>query len=278
MFHVRSVITFFRQIIWILLLVPGSGYAQLPEFPYKLSKRDFVLAPVSIAVYLTAEPLSARDHNLSVNEISALDRGQINRFDRNATYHWNRTADQFSNVVNNTMHYAPLILIIPQLKSKKLNNAISLAVMYGEVFLLTKGVTGITKSLVGRTRPYLYNTNFTPEERYHFQGNEAPTASTSFFSGHSSSSFAFAVLLSKTFTDIYGQGTWSRIIWVTSMSLASATAICRVAAGEHFPTDVITGALVGSAIGYVVPELHKINSEKLSLSVLPGYFSITYRL
>ena len=33
----------------------------------------------------------------------------------------------------------------------------------------------------------------------------------------------------------------------------------RVAAGEHFPTDVLVGAALGSAIGWLVPTIHPIN-------------------
>ena len=31
----------------------------------------------------------------------------------------------------------------------------------------------------------------------------------------------------------------------------------RVRAGQHFPTDVIMGALVGAGIGVLVPHLHR---------------------
>jgi hypothetical protein len=40
---------------------------------------------------------------------------------------------------------------------------------------------------------------------------------------------------------------WVAPVWVLGMTLASTTAIARVAAGKHFWTDVIVGAAVGSA-------------------------------
>jgi membrane-associated phospholipid phosphatase len=33
----------------------------------------------------------------------------------------------------------------------------------------------------------------------------------------------------------------------------------RVAAGQHFPTDIVVGAALGSAIGWLVPTIHPIN-------------------
>jgi hypothetical protein len=272
----RSARAFTLSLICALSFLQSQ--AQENEFPYKRSKKDLILIPTGILSFITAEHLSnERDHNLTMDEISSLDRMDVNRFDRNATYHRNTSADGFSDVVNKVMPLAPMALAIPQLANKKWDNTATLGIMYIEVFLFTKGLTGITKSLVGRTRPYLYNTSFTVEERFNLQSNGAPVASTSFFSGHSSSTFAFAVFLSKTYTDIYGKGTWSKIIWCTSLTLASATAYSRVAAGEHFPTDVIVGAMVGSAIGYVIPVLHKVNPEKLSLQVLPNCFSVVYK-
>ena len=270
---------FYKSIqLYIFLFSALSMSAQSIEFPYSRSKKDLYLIPIGIAAYVTEQHMGKRDHNLTLEEITLLNRNDINRFDRNATYHWNRSADKFSDVLYKTAPFLPMTLAIPQLKNKNWDNTVTLGVMYIEVFLFTKGITGITKSLVGRTRPYLYNTAFTPEERLNFQGNEAPKASTSFFSGHSSGTFAFAVLFSKTYTDIYGKGTWSTVIWGTSLTLATLTAVSRVAAGEHFPTDVFVGAVVGSAIGYGIPALHKLNSQKLSLNIFPGYLRIAYTL
>ncbi len=255
-----------------------QSLAQEHDFPYKKSKKDFVIAPLSIITNLTSDYLARENnHNLTVEEITLLNRTDENRLDRNATYFWNRSADDFSNVIFKTLPFVPIALTIPQVINKKWDNASTIGVMYFEVFFFTKGITGITKSITGRTRPYLYNTSFTPEERYNFQENGAPIGNTSFFSGHTSATFAAAVFLSKTYTDIYGKGTWSKIIWCTSLTLASATAYCRVASGEHFPTDVIVGAMVGSAIGYAIPVLHKVNPEKLTVSILPNYFSVCYK-
>jgi membrane-associated phospholipid phosphatase len=264
---------------FILFLVVSSVTvnAQPREFPYHRNTMDFVLLPIGITTFITSEYLSAkRDNSLSINEIEALDRTNIHGFDRSATYNWSPAAADFSDVPFRTMPFLPIVLGIPLAKNKQWNNALTLGLIYTEVFLLTKGITGITKSITSRTRPYLYNTAYSAEQRFTFQDETAPN--TSFFSGHSSATFAFAVLLSKTYTDLYGKNTWSKVIWGTSLSLAGATAYARVAAGVHFPTDVLVGAVVGSAIGYLIPELHKRKTEKLSLTIFPGYFSAVYTL
>jgi membrane-associated phospholipid phosphatase len=249
------------------------------SFPYQRNKKDFVLLPVGILTEVSNELLGRKkDHNLSLSEIENLKKANINGFDRGATYNWSTSAQDFSDVPFKVMPLLPIALFIPQVKNKNWDNTFTLGLMYVETFLFTKGITGITKSLVGRTRPYLYNTSFTAEERFLLQGNDGPTASTSFFSGHSSTVFASAVFLSKTFADIYGKSVWSKLIWGSTLTLATATAYARVKGGVHFPTDVIVGAVAGSAIGYAIPALHKKKTNDLSISVIPNGISISLKL
>jgi membrane-associated phospholipid phosphatase len=265
-------------IVTIIILCQQKPYAQDREFPYSRSKTDWAILSVSLASTITSEfLLDERKNNLSVTEIGSLKRSSVNQFDRNATYNWSTSAGNFSDVPYRVMPFLPMALGIPLAANKKWDDAFTLGLIYTEVFFFTKGITGIIKTLAGRTRPYLYNTNFTPEERFALQ-QDAPTATTSFFSGHSSVTFAFAVLLSKTYTDIYGKNIWSKIIWVTSLSAATATAWARVEAGVHYPTDVIAGALIGSAIGYFIPEFHKTKNRKISVIINPAQFKVAYKL
>jgi membrane-associated phospholipid phosphatase len=264
--------------IIIPILCIATAHAQEKEFPYSRSKTDWVILSLSVGSTLTSEfLLDTRDNKLSIPEIEDLKRSSVNKFDRNATYNWSTSAGNFSDVPYRIMPFLPMALGVPLVKNKKWNNAFTLGLIYSEVFFFTKGVTGITKTVAGRTRPYLYNTSFTPEERFLLQ-QDAPAAMSSFFSGHSSVTFAFAVLLSKTYTDIYGKNSWSKLIWITSLSAATATAWARVEAGVHYPTDVIAGAIIGSVIGYVIPELHKTKNRKLSMVINSNQFMIAYNL
>jgi len=56
---------------------------------------------------------------------------------------------------------------------------------------------------------------------------------------------------------------------------ASATAILRVAAAQHFPSDVLVGAVVGSGISYVICKYHQ--NMKLKLSFGFNSVEISYR-
>jgi membrane-associated phospholipid phosphatase len=267
-----------RLLFVSLLFISLNVSKAQSSFPYKITKKDWLIAPISAATLITGKLLGKKDFNLKCEEIQDLNRQTINAFDRGATYNWSTSAQQFSDITEQTLRFAPLLYMIPIVKNKTWNNGVALGLMYAEVLVLNTGITGITKSLTKRIRPYLYNSSFTAEERFNFQGDEAPEAKTSFFSGHTSTAFSSAVFLSKTFTDIYGKTTFSKVIWVGSLSLATATAIARVEAGVHFPTDVIVGAVAGSAIGYFIPVLHKATHEKFSFTVFPNQIYVVYKL
>lgn len=78
--------------------------------------------------------------------------------------------------------------------------------------------------------------------------------------------------------DIYGKSTLSYIVWGTSLTAASIGSYCRYKSGEHYPSDVLVGALFGTAIGYTIPVLHKKSkSELFNFSVVPGSFYLSLK-
>ena len=173
---------------------------------------------------------------------------------------------------------SPSILLLNEGIKKEWKNSLTYGVMYFEVVLVTSGLTDLTKSIALRKRPYLYNTNISLAEREKMIAEN--NVFNSFFSGHTSLAFATAVFLSKTYTAIYGKTVVSKIIWATSLALASTTGYLRYKSGHHYPTDVIAGAFVGSAIGYFIPVLHTKNSKtkNLSYSITGTSFRLTYIL
>lgn len=261
-----------------IFLFTSNSYAETTEkkFPYSMSKRDFLLAPLGLAMNIGAGIADDNvSFNISIDEIKELNRYDINKLDRIATHNWDPEAGKVSDVFYKAMPIIAPTIVLPHLLQKEWTEAATISLMYIEVYWYTKSLTLFSKSISQRIRPYLYNTSLTPDQRFSFQGNEAPSASTSFFSGHTSATFASAVFMSKVFQDIHGKGKWSRIIWGTSISAAVVTAFARVKSGEHYPTDVLAGALVGSAVGYFIPHLHK--KKRVQLSTAPGAVFISYR-
>jgi membrane-associated phospholipid phosphatase len=102
-------------------------------------------------------------------------------------------------------------------------------------------LTHAAKFIFGRERPYSYfNTN----------GPGFPQNNLSFFSGHSS--FSYAVVTSSSYLLQKAHPAYSGLIWSSGLLLASTTAYMRVAADRHYMSDILTGMVIGSAIGYLV--------------------------
>ncbi len=151
------------------------------------------------------------------------------------------------------------------------------AVMYAESVSLTETLTDITKIAVRRPRPIDYidcptgNTNPSCTSSTDFQ--------LSFFSGHAST----VASIGATATYLaFQRAPHTPRPWITlaaSVLLTTFVSYERVRAGQHFPTDVIAGAMAGAAVGILIPHLHKHQQEAppvwIGLAPSPGGGSFT---
>ncbi|MCU1283111.1 MAG: phosphoesterase PA-phosphatase related protein [bacterium] len=112
-------------------------------------------------------------------------------------------------------------------------------------------IQDIVRRAVRRPRPFLYTPGVYPTER------DNADAGFSFYSGHTSFAFALAVSCSYTFTLRHPHSKWRYAVWPALMAIASIEPVLRVYSGDHFPTDVIVGAIAGSAIGLFFPAVHR---------------------
>ena len=118
-----------------------------------------------------------------------------------------------------------------------------------EALVLTNGLTQLAKYTVARARPYV---RLQREQSRDFVAGHDDHLS--FFSGHTSSTFALAVAAGTTAS--LREQRMQAVVWPVGLTLASLTGYLRMAAHRHYFTDVLTGALVGSLVGVLVPFLH----------------------
>jgi membrane-associated phospholipid phosphatase len=151
------------------------------------------------------------------------------------------------------------------LKSRHLRGWGRDVVVLLETFAVNYAATNLVKIAVQRPRPYSYD----PDSRV--GDPQAGDARLSFFSGHSSTSFAMAAAYASLFQARHPRSRWVAPVWVLGLSLASTVAVARVEAGKHFWTDVIVGAVAGTSIGVLVPALHRSErlGERLALRLAP---------
>jgi membrane-associated phospholipid phosphatase len=174
---------------------------------------------------------------------------EINAFDRSAAYNWSRPAALGSDVLMYGAIAAPTLLLLDKNIRKDYGKV---GVIWAQTMALNTGLTNITKVLVKRTRPYVYNPN-TPEH-YKLERD----ARYSFFSGHTSVTASMSFMTAKIFSD-YNPGSKALpYVWTTAAVVPATVAFLRWRAGKHYASDVIVGYLTGAAVGFLVPHLHKI--------------------
>ncbi len=113
---------------------------------------------------------------------------------------------------------------------------------------LTANITQTVKMLALRNRPYTQAPGFVSTKTDdHF----------SFFSGHSAitaTAAATAILMALNQPNM---STWGKAAAYSAGGLALTTAILRIDAGKHYPSDVVTGILVGVAVAVINTKLHE---------------------
>ena len=241
------------QITFIGFLIVSSlflsPYTINAQSPYSLDvNEEVVIFGGGLAFGIVDRELIKRTVPLTIEELSILSRENVNSFDRSATYNWSPSAADLSDILLLTSVLSPLLLFS---SSAVWDDGGTYTVMYLENVIWSFSLSHLAKGTITRYRPYVYNDEVPEEEKL------GPDATLSFFSGHSTHAFSSAVFLSTTFANYNPDSSLKPYVWGTSLLLAAAVGYLRFDAGMHYPTDILTGAIVGSAIGFLIPLIHE---------------------
>lgn len=130
------------------------------------------------------------------------------------------------------------------------NEWLTLGTMYTETLLFAYGIKEWTKLLVYRARPYMYFDGY-PQDKV-----DDGDWNCSFPSGHTTFAFAGAAFTTMVFCQCFPESKWRYAVAGGAFGLAAATGALRMASGNHFLTDVLVGAVIGTACGFAVPYMH----------------------
>jgi len=235
------------------------GLNALHSIPFVLTgQKDLPILCAGIAFAGAAFAVENSIEPLTEDEVNGLSRNSVNRFDRNATYHYSKSIDNFSDIAAYCILATPLSLLTDR---KIRETAKTFLVMYTETVMLAYALPSIGKGFFKRPRPYVYNPAIPLDKKL------SRDARVSFFSRHTTFAFASACFMSTVYGSYNRGSKLTPLVWAGGLGAASAVGSFRFAAGAHFPTDILTGALAGTLIGCGVPYLHKSTNASARLSL-----------
>ncbi|PHI18443.1 hypothetical protein CEQ90_18000 [Lewinellaceae bacterium SD302] len=238
-------------LITLLLASSATGQEQLSDGPYHISfGREVIFGGTAVVsgglAIILQNNLDRNQPFLSELNVAAYE--QINGFDRLGSIESMGNARKFSDYSLYTSVALPALLFTNE---RMRGDFTTIGLLYLESLTITAGLTSLSKSAFARPRPYVYGPEWNPEDPLK-SGDRA-----AFVSGHTSLTATGAFFFARVLSDYYPDSKLKPYAWGLAVTLPALTGYLRVKGGRHYPTDVIGGYLLGAAVGYFVPVLHR---------------------
>ncbi len=148
-------------------------------------------------------------------------------------------ADEAAAIVSNLSDYGLIWAVIALFKARRRGprrkDALQALAAAG---VLSWGVNKLVKTAIDRGRPT------TPRPQGTIRLPVRPPSTSSFPSGHTLAAFAAGTLLAENKTEA-----------AAFVGIATAVGVSRVHLGDHHPSDVVGGAVLGTVIGLLARSL-----------------------
>jgi membrane-associated phospholipid phosphatase len=182
---------------------------------------------------------------LTPAQIEALNRDDINALDRGTMKPYR--VDHTGDILAVSSLAVPLAFLA---NDDMRDDAETLSAMWVEATIWSEGLAQVTKSIVKRARPYVYDPNAPAEKKAQTE------ARLSFYSAHTTGTAMNCFFMAKVFSDYSSNRNAEIAMWTGAVLYPALTGFFRVDSGHHFTTDAIVGMVTGAAVGLIVPALH----------------------
>ena len=255
--------------IVFFIIVNAYGQDSKPEHEkvYRLNYKFEIPVTVGImAINYYGFSLIKQKPTLEASQINALDKNDVWAFDRRAleqnySYSCRQKALTISDWGMNIALSLPILLIIDKKIRKDWYDVL---LIYVETIAINTQLSYAVPLITNRIRPFVYYPEIPIEEKMEWG------STTSFFSGHTSTTAAASFFMAKVISDYHPElGAKKWLLYAAAMIPPTFVGYHRYRGLKHFPTDIAVGTIVGAAVGVLIPHFHKINKANNNISLVP---------
>ncbi|MCX2738423.1 phosphatase PAP2 family protein [Pontibacter anaerobius] len=238
--------------LFLVLLWPYFAWGQTTS-PYKVNwLRDGGVTVGAIGATVAGNILIEKKDRVNAADLAALSKYDVNKFDRFAAGNYSSSAETVSDFPFYSSFLTPLLLLLDK---DVRQNAPEVYLLYGQALSIAGGMYSMTAGVTKRKRPYVYAVDAPLELKTDKQ------ATNSFYAGHTAATATATFFLAKVYHDFNPDSPARPYIWAAAATVPAAVGYLRIRAGKHFLSDNIIGYGIGTAIGILVPELHRVDSR-----------------
>jgi len=256
----RLILAFFFILITLCLIDAQEKKIELDIV------RDSIILTSGVALWTAAELL---DQEVAP-DYTIYPTAQINPFDRSVMFPYSANLD----LLGDGLQYSTMILPGVLGLFSPTDQWLTIGTVYLESVLWAYGMKNLLKAVIPRNRPFMSFNN--PPADYLANGD----FQKSFPSGHTTMACNSAAFLTFMLYYYNPHSPWNLPVALTSYAFAFSTGMMRILSGNHFISDVLAGALLGTTTGILVPLLHlkeaKSQGATLALSFNLIEFTIHY--
>lgn len=244
----------------LLTAATPAAQAQQAESPYHT--RFAVDGPIILglgAVSAFGLYRVQQKSGLSDAELANLKKSDVPSFDRFSAGWYSESAQTASDLLcYPTLAIAPGLLALNKDVRSHYGQVLGL---YVETMLASDALFTTSVGNIYRYRPYLYGTEGG-------SGRSGKIATNSFFAGHTAHTATATFFAAKVLHDFNPGYAGEGLVWGAAAIVPAAVAYFRIEAGKHFLSDNIVGYTVGTTMGILVPQLHKV-AGRHGMSFMP---------
>jgi hypothetical protein len=245
---------------------PTTAFGLLTPIPWNTNHRrvgwfDYTATLLGATTSIVARLVGPREGGpTSTSSLDENVRGAL----RPSSFRQRLLAQDFSDVllgISSTYALAGDPLINAAWLRNSPETGYQIAWMNAEVIAVTLGLQQLTANLIGRERPYgrTCGTDELDERTHRCEGSDRYR---SLFSGHTSVPFAVAAATCIHHVALPLSGGHAWVPCTLGYATAAASGSLRIVSDNHYASDVLAGAAVGTVIGFTIPLVHYMTGTR----------------